>query len=118
PSAMERAAKPAYSVDPEPGFCPTRLLHPLNDAPRHRAHVGAAVTADVRLVAGAAQRDAHVRPAHRARDGFGDRRLADARRADEQENVPLLLVVLVALRPAPVIGRGLLRIRRGGFALP
>jgi hypothetical protein len=45
------------------------LLQRLHDAPRHGAHVGAPVPADVRLVAHAAQRDAHVlAPSARAID--------------------------------------------------
>src|SRR2546425_5766128 len=116
--SLERDAELVHLVEQEHGVCRARLLHPLDDATGHRAHVGPAVAADVRLVAGAAQRDAHVGPAHRAGDRFGDRRLADAGRADEQENVPLLFVVLVPLRSAPLLGRGLLRGCRGGFALP
>ena len=52
---------------------------------------------DVGFVARASERDADVRPPHRPRDGLGDRGLPDARGADEQQDVPLeLLVVLVA----------------------
>jgi hypothetical protein len=48
--------------------------------------VRAPVAADVRLVARAAQRDAHVLAAERARDALRDRRLADARRSDEEQD--------------------------------
>jgi hypothetical protein len=44
----------------------SRLLHALDDAARHGADVGAAVAADVGLVARAAERDAHVLASERA----------------------------------------------------
>ena len=43
------------------------------------------MAADVGFVARAAERNADVRPAHRPRDGFRDRRLADSRRSDKQQ---------------------------------
>ena len=62
-------------------------LAQLGDDPAgHRADVGAAVAADVGLVAHAAQRDADELSAHRFGDRFAERRLADARRADEAED--------------------------------
>src|SRR5207249_12267372 len=89
-------------VAQEDGVLRARLLHPLDDAPRHRAHVGAPVAADVRLVTGAAERNPHIGPAHRTGDRLRDRRLPDAGWADEQQDRPLLLlVVLVATRPRP-----------------
>ena len=54
--------------------------------PRHRADVGAAVAANLRLVAHAAERDAHELAVHRARDRLAQRRLAHAGRTDEAEN--------------------------------
>src|SRR3989449_236202 len=93
-------------VEQEHGFLGTRLLHALDDPPRHGADVGAPVAADVRLVAGTAERDADVRPAHGPRDRLGDRRLADARGPDEQEDLaPPPHVVFVALRHG--VGRAL-----------
>src|SRR5438105_9495793 len=63
--------------------------HALNDPTGHGADVGAPVAADVRLVAGAAQRNAHVGPAHGARDRLGDRRLANARGRSEEHTSEL-----------------------------
>ena len=51
----------------------------LEDAARHRADVGAAVAADLRLVAHAAERGARELAPHRARDRAAERGLADAR---------------------------------------
>ena len=59
-----------------------------DDRPRHRADVGAAVAADLGLVAHAADRDAHELAPERARDRLAERRLADARRPDEAEDRP------------------------------
>ena len=70
-------------------------LQRLDEASGHRADVGAAMAADFRLVADAAERDAHELAVHRARDRLPERCLADARRADEAEDgtlhVPLQL---------------------------
>ena len=62
---------------------------PLDDLAGQRADVGAAVAADLRLVAHAAERDAHELPADRVRDRSRQRRLADARRAEEAQDRPL-----------------------------
>src|SRR5690606_21563418 len=55
----------------------------LNDLARHRADIRAAMTADLRLVANAAERHPHELAVRRARDALPERRLADARRTDE-----------------------------------
>ena len=62
------------------------LLQGAHDAARQRADVGAAVAADVRLVADAAQRDAGELAAERARDGLAERGLADAGRSDQGDD--------------------------------
>ena len=54
------------------------LRHVLQDLARHRADIGAAVAADLRLVAHAAERHAHELAIRRARDRLAERRLADA----------------------------------------
>ena len=56
------------------------------DAARLAADVGAAVAADLGLVADAAERDAHELAAHRPGDGLAEAGLADAWRADERED--------------------------------
>ena len=61
----------------------------LDDLPGQRADVGAAMAADLRLVAHAAERDAHELAAERLRDRARERGLADARRADEAQDRPL-----------------------------
>ena len=74
------------------------LLHALDDAPRERADVGAAVAADLGLVAHAAQGDAHELAPQRARDGLAERGLADAGRADEAQDRALLVALELAHR--------------------
>ena len=58
--------------------------------PGQRADVGAAVAADLGLVAHAAQRDADELAAERARDRLAERRLADAGRPHQAQDRPLL----------------------------
>ena len=63
-----------------------RLAHHLDDLAREGADVGPAVAADLRLVAHAAERQADELAAGGPRDRLGERRLADARRADEADD--------------------------------
>ena len=86
--ALERDAELVDLVEQEDRVLGAGLLHPLDDAAGHGADVGAPVAADVGLVARAAERDADVLAPHRAGDRLGDRRLADARRTDEQQDRP------------------------------
>ena len=65
--ALVRDAELVHLVEEEDGVRRAGLLHPLDDAARHGADVGAPVAADVGLVAHAAERDAHVLAPHRAR---------------------------------------------------
>ncbi len=65
-------------------------LEPLHDAAGQGAHVGAAVPADLRLVAHTAERDAHELASERARDRAAERGLAHTGRADEQQDRRLL----------------------------
>src|SRR5436190_165462 len=62
------------------------LFHHLDDLAGEGADVGAAVAADFRLVAHAAERQAHELAVHRAGDRLGQRGLADSRRAGEGED--------------------------------
>ena len=62
------------------------LLERLDDPARNRPDVRASMTANLGLVANAAERDAHELPRHRAGDRLAERRLADAGRADEAED--------------------------------
>ena len=57
-----------------------------DDRPRHRADVGAAVAADLGLVADAADRDALELAPEGAGDRLAEARLADPGRADEAED--------------------------------
>ncbi|MBB3732586.1 hypothetical protein FHR33_008446 [Nonomuraea dietziae] len=63
-----------------------RLADRPDDATGLRADVGAPVSADLRLVAHAAEGDADELPAHGARHGLTQRRLADSRRARQSED--------------------------------
>ena len=62
------------------------LLHPLDDLAGEGADVGAAMAADLGLVAHAAERQAHELAAGGAGDRLGERGLADAGRSDEAED--------------------------------
>src|SRR6185295_16691535 len=62
------------------------------DLARHRADVRAAVPADLRLVAHAAERHAHELAVGRLRDRLAERGLADAGRADEAQDRALQAV--------------------------
>ena len=68
------------------------LLHHLDDLAGEGADVGAAMAADLRLVAHAAERQPDELAVHRARDRLGQRGLADARRAGEGEDRRLRLL--------------------------
>ncbi len=73
-------------VDHQHGVVRPGVAQRADDRPGHRADVGAAVAADLRLVAHAADRDALELAAHRVGDRAAERRLADAGRADEAED--------------------------------
>src|SRR5687768_10118602 len=57
-----------------------------HDRPRHGADVRAPMTANLGLVADAADRDAHELTSERACDRLAERGLADAGRTDEAED--------------------------------
>ena len=61
-------------------------LDALDDPAGQRADVGAPVAADLRLVVDAAEAHADELAAHRLGDGLAEARLADAGRADEQQD--------------------------------
>ena len=71
---------------------------PLNDLARQRADVGAPVTANLGLVAHAAERHAHELAAERIGNGLGERRLADPRRAEKTEDRSLHVRIQLANR--------------------
>ena len=73
-------------VEHEHGILLLGAPQPLDDAPGERADVGAAMAADLRLVAHAAQRHAHELPAQRARDTLAQAGLAHARRPHEAQD--------------------------------
>ena len=66
----------------------TGLPHGCDHAPGHRADVGAAVAADLRLIMDAAKAHAHEFPSEGAGDGFRNGGLSHARRADKAEDLP------------------------------
>ena len=59
------------------------LFHHLDDLAGQRADIGAAVSANFRFIAHAAERDANKFASRGAPDGHGERGFADARRPDE-----------------------------------
>ena len=79
-------------VEQEQRIAHADLGHVLQDLARHRADVGAAVAADLGLVAHAAQRHAHELAVGRARDRLAERGLAHAGRADQAQDRRLQLV--------------------------
>ena len=84
--AAEIGAELVDLVEDEDRVLRLGAAQPLDDLAGQRADVGAAMTADLRLVAHAAERDAHELAAERLGDRPRQRRLADARRPDEAEN--------------------------------
>src|SRR5688500_8292007 len=73
-------------IEHEPGVDRPRLLERLDDASRHRADVGTAMAADLRLVPHPAQGNPYEITRHRPRDRLSEGRLAHARWTDEAEN--------------------------------
>ena len=63
-----------------------RFLHGLNDASRHRADIGPAMTANFALITYAAKRDADKFPSRSAGNRFPERGLSDTRRSDEAQD--------------------------------
>ncbi len=73
-------------VEHEDGVLRGHLLQALEDAPRHRADVRAAMTFDLGLVAHAAHAEAEELPAEGARDALTERGLADAGRSGKAQH--------------------------------
>ena len=76
-------------IEDEYGVSDAGATEALDDLAGQRADVRAAVPADLRFVAHAAERHAHELAAERRRDRTRERGLADAGRPDETENRPL-----------------------------
>ena len=76
-------------VQQEEGVGRLRLLHRLDDLAGHGADVGAAVAADLGLVAHAAQGDPDELAAGRLGDGLAQRGLANPGRTDKAQDRPL-----------------------------
>ena len=77
----------------------------LDDAPGHRADVGAAMPADLGLVAHAAEGDAHEGPAQRVGDALRDAALAGAGRAGQAEDGGRLVGGVAVAPPAGRVPR-------------
>ena len=86
--AAEVGAHLVDLVDHEDGVAGAGVAQGADDRPRHRADVGAAVAADLGLVANAADRDALELASQRPGDRAAEARLADPGRADEAEDRP------------------------------
>ena len=78
-------------VEKKDGIHLPGLLHHLNDLTRERADVSAAVAADLRLVADAAQGETNEPASGGASNRLGERRLSDPRRSHEADDRRLLL---------------------------
>ena len=87
--AAKVAAELVYFVQHQHGVAHAGASHGLQNAARHGADVGAAMAAQFGFVVQAAQAHALELAPHGAGDGLAERRLADARRADEAEDVGL-----------------------------
>ena len=96
--AVEAGAELVHLVQHHHGIARAGLADRLDDVARHRADVGAAMAADLGLVVHAAEAQAHELAAGRARDALPERRLADARRADEAQDRALALRIELAHR--------------------
>ncbi len=88
--ALHAAAELVDLVEQHHRVLGARRADALDDAPGHRADVGAAVATDVALVARAAQGDAHVLAAQALGDALSDRGLADTGRSGEDQDRPLV----------------------------
>ena len=84
--AAEVGADLVDLVEHEDRVAGARLVDALEDAAGQRADVGAAVAADLGLVAHAAEREAHELASQGARDRAPERGLAHSGRSDEAED--------------------------------
>jgi hypothetical protein len=84
--AMKAGAELVDFVQHEDGISAAGLSDALNDIARKRTDVGAAMTADIRLVMHPAETLAHEFAIHRSRDALSEGRLADSRRADQAQD--------------------------------
>ncbi len=73
-------------IEQKDGVLGACALHVLDDLARQRSNVGAAMTADLGLIAHAAQGQAHELAARGLRNRHAQRRFAYARRPDEAED--------------------------------
>ena len=96
--AAEIGAELVDLVEHEQRVVGAGVAQVLDDPAGQRADVGAAVAADLGLVAHAAQRHAHELAAHGARDRAAQRRLADARRPDEAQDRSLRVAASAGAR--------------------
>ena len=105
-----------HFVQHEDGVLGAGLLHRLDDLAGQRADVSAAMAANLRLIAHAAQRHADKLAAGGLGDRHAERGLAHARRSDEAENRALRILhqlahgekledALLDLFEAVVVGR-------------
>jgi hypothetical protein len=73
-------------IEHHDGIARPRLLQALDDAARQRSHVGTAMSANLRFVADASERNADELAAHRTSDRAPQRGFAHAGRPRETEN--------------------------------
>src|SRR5258708_34909830 len=94
-------AQLVHLVEEEEWVRRLRLLHALDHLAGHRADIGPAVAANLRLVTHAAQRHTHEIAAGRPRNRLTERRLADAGRAHEAQDRSLDLSDALLDREVP-----------------
>src|SRR3984893_9605368 len=84
--ALDAAAELVDLVEHHHAIAAAGPADPLDDVPRQRPDIGAAMAANLGLVVHPAQADPHEFPAGRARDALPERSLADTWRADKAQD--------------------------------
>ena len=95
---MKTGAELVHLVEHHHGIARAGLADRLDDVAGQGADIGAAVTADFRLVMHAAEAQPHEFAPGGARDALAERGLADARRPDEAKDRALALRIELAHR--------------------
>ena len=78
--------KLVHLIQHHDGIRNAAFVDAVDDPPRHRADIGAPMTADIRLIPDAAEADAHIFPAQRPRDALADAGLSRARSSDKNKD--------------------------------
>ena len=76
-----------HFVQQQYGVCAAGLLNGIDDTPRHAAHVGLAVPADLGLILDSAQRNTGIAAAHRLRNAANDGGFPDTGRPHKAKDL-------------------------------